>query len=79
MPRVATYGISSCGLLSLRLIFRLRAEDALLDLELLLVEGESAAVAEAQLGAVGHPRRAVGRGHALACTRELIFDLFSSY
>ena len=52
---------------SLRLFLRLRAEDAVLDLELLLVEGESAAVAEAEGGAVRHPRRAVGRGHALAC------------
>lgn len=58
-----------CGVIvdvSLRLSLRLGAEDALLDLELLLVEGQSAAVAEAQRRAVGHPRRAVRRGHALA-------------
>ena len=62
----------SCLHLSLRLLLRLRGEDALLDLELLLVEGESAAVAEAQRRAVRHPRRAVRRRHALTCMFELL-------
>ena len=64
----------SCLHLSLRLLLRLRGEHSLLDLELLLVEGESAAVAEAQRRAVRHPRRAVRRRHALTCILQLLLD-----
>ena len=53
---------------SLRLFLRLCLEDAAVDLELLLVEGQAAAVAEAQRRAVRHARRAVRGSHALART-----------
>ena len=52
--------------LPLRLLLWWRLEDLRIDFELSLVKGEAAAVAEPEVGAVGHAGGAVGAGDALA-------------